>query len=337
MMHFCKKKQKPEPDIFVYLDRTSKIIINTKVFGDSMAEVKPVKAGWLNAFRPWTLHGAVVPVLIGGVVAFCDGSFDIVLFLLVLAGGLLLQSASNIINTYGDYVSGLDTVENETRSPELVTGTIEPRDMLIVGLACVGLTCLIGLVFIWELGWKILIYGLLGIAGATMYTIGISYKYLGLGQISVFLMMGILMPLGTYYVLTGEMFSWDVLILSLPNAFMITAVLCGNEMRDFDEDLEASVGTTCNHLGYERGMKLYLFENMVWIPLLALIIIMGYAPICSAIAYLALYDTNILYRNSKNARDDKHAGFMLVPLAFKQNWHVGVLIVVGYLIQYLMS
>lgn len=302
-----------------------------------MAEVKPVKAGWYNAFRPWTLHGAVVPVLIGGVIAYCHGSFDAFLFILVLIGGILLQSASNIINTYGDYVSGLDTVDNETRSPELVTGVIEPEDMLKMGLVCIGLTCLIGLVFIWDSGWRILIYGLLGIAGATMYTVGISYKYLGLGQISVFFMMGILMPLGTYYVLTGDMFSWDVIMLSLPNAFMITAVLCGNEMRDFDEDLEADVGTTCNHLGYERGMKLYLIENTIWIPLLAIIIILGYAPICSAIAYLAVYDTIILYRNSKDARNDKHSGFMLVPLAFKQNWHVGVLIVAGYLIQYLIS
>ena len=32
-------------------------------------KVKPVKAGWWNAFRPWTLHGAVVPVLIGGFIA----------------------------------------------------------------------------------------------------------------------------------------------------------------------------------------------------------------------------------------------------------------------------
>ena len=30
-----------------------------------MADVRPVKAGWWNVFRPWTLHGAIVPVLIG--------------------------------------------------------------------------------------------------------------------------------------------------------------------------------------------------------------------------------------------------------------------------------
>ena len=63
-----------------------------------MAGVKPVKAGWWNAFRPWTLHGAVVPVIIGGAVAYVHQPFGLlewVLFALVLAGGLLLQSASS--------------------------------------------------------------------------------------------------------------------------------------------------------------------------------------------------------------------------------------------------
>lgn len=301
-----------------------------------MSGVKPVKAGWYNAFRPWTLHGAVVPVLIGGVVAYHHGSFDVLMFLLVLAGGILLQSVSNIMNTYGDFVKGTDTVENETRSPELVTGVLRPKDMLRLGIVCILLTCLIGLVFLWKLGWGIMVYGILGILGASMYTVGASYKYLGLGQISVFIMMGLLMPLGTYYVLTGDMFSLEVLLISLPNAFMITAVLCGNEMRDFDEDMRVGVGTTCNKLGYERGMKLYLFENLVWIPLLIILILTGCAPLGCALAFITLYDTVKLYRNSTKAREDKHASFMLVPMAFKQNWHFGVLLVAGYMIQIIL-
>ena len=53
-----------------------------------MPDVKPVKAGWYNVFRPWTLHGAIVPVLIGGAVAYHDGGFDTIMFLLVLAGAV---------------------------------------------------------------------------------------------------------------------------------------------------------------------------------------------------------------------------------------------------------
>ena len=297
-----------------------------------MSGVKPVKAGWWNAFRPWTLHGAVVPVLLGGAVAYRDGSFDLLMFVLVLIGGCLLQSAANLLNTYGDFSKGTDTVENETRSPELVTGVLRPKHVLKMGAACILVTCLIGLVLIHHCGWGLLIYGILGIIGAGMYTIGLSFKYHGMGQFVVFLMMGILMPLGTYYVMTSE-FSMEVLLLSLPNAFMITAVLCGNEMRDYHEDRKAGVGTLCGQMSYENGMKLYIAENVIAFPILVALVIAGVAPVGCLLAMLTLYDLNILYRNSRRAHEDPHSGFMLVPLCFKLNWHFGVLMVAGYVIQ----
>ena len=201
-----------------------------------MADVKPVKAGWWNVFRPWTLHGAIIPVLIGGIVAFQTveiNPLSVTMFILVLIGGCLLQSAANILNTYGDFKTGTDTVENETRSPELVTGVLEPKKVLMAGLACLGITALLGLIFIWYSGWWILLYGVLGLIGAGTYTVGLSYKYHAMGQVSVFIMMGLLMPLGTYCVLTGEPFSLEVFLLSIPNTFMITGVLAGNELRDY--------------------------------------------------------------------------------------------------------
>ena len=231
-----------------------------------MTDVKPVKAGWYNVFRPWTLHGAVVPVLIGGAVAFQTVEPDalaLTMFVLILIGGCLLQSAANILNTYGDFTSGVDTVDNETRSPELVTGVLSPKKVLFAGLACLGVTALIGLVFIWYSGWGILIYGLLGLLGAGTYTVGLSYKYHAMGQFSVFIMMGLLMPLGTYCVLTGDLFNLEVLLLGLPNAFMITGVLAGNELRDYYEDKKAGAGTLIGHMSYENGRKLYLTVNTV--------------------------------------------------------------------------
>lgn len=297
-----------------------------------MSGVRPVKAGWWNAFRPWTLHGAVVPVLIGGAVAYNDGSFDVLMFILVLIGGCLLQSAANLLNTYGDFANGVDTVENETRSPELVTGVMKPKHILMMGLGCILVTCLIGLVLIHHCGWGLLVYGILGIIGAGMYTLGLSFKYHGVGQFVVFFMMGILMPLGTYYVMTSS-FSMEVLLLSLPNAFMITAVLCGNEMRDYHEDRNAGVKTLCGHTSYENGMRLYIAENAISFPILAILILTGAAPVACALAFITLYDFTILYRNSKRAPTDAHSSFMLVPLCFKLNWHFGVLLVVGYVIQ----
>jgi 1,4-dihydroxy-2-naphthoate octaprenyltransferase len=298
-----------------------------------MKEVRPVKAGWYNAFRPWTLHGAVVPVLIGTVVAYhkIPDSFNLVIFALILIGGCLLQSAANLLNTYGDFEKGIDTEENHIRSPELVTGALRPRSVLYAGIACLGITALLGLIFIWYSGWEILLIGLAGIAAAGLYTVGMAYKYRGLGQISVFIMMGLLMPLGTYFVLTSQ-FSPDPVIVGLPNAFFITAVLCGNEMRDFRTDLEAGIGTLCGRIGYERGLRLYWAENTIPYLILVIVVIAGFAPWTSLIAFASLALWYKLIRNSKNADEDRRAAFMMVPAAFKLNWVFGVLLTAGYLI-----
>ena len=298
--------------------------------------VRPVKAGWYNIFRPWTLHGAIVPVLIGGAIAFDTVPFDlinIILLILVGIGAALLQSAANILNTYGDFVKGTDTVENETRSPELVTGVMTEKQVLYMGLACLGVTCLIGIVFIIHVGWGIMIYGILGLLGAGTYTLVASYKYHGLGQPVCFLMFGILMPMGTYYVLTGDIFSWKVFLIGLPNAFMITGVLAGNEMRDYYEDKAANVGTLIGHMSYENGMRLYLFESSVSFAILLVLIITGVAPLWCSLAFITLYDLYLLIVNSRSAPTDKHSSFMLVPMCFKLNWHFGVMLVIGYLIE----
>lgn len=298
--------------------------------------VRPVKAGWWNIFRPWTLHGAIVPALIGGAMAFdvvdIKDPLNLLIWVLVIIGCALFQSVANILNTYGDFVKGTDTVENETRSPELVTGVLRPKDVRNMGLLCIGIICLIGIVLIWFRGWSMLIFGAVGIFGATMYTVGMSYKYLGLGQIMCFIMFGLLMPLGTYFTLTGQL-SWELLLFSLPNAFMITGVLAGNEMRDYYEDKKANVGTLCGRMSYEHGMKLYLFMSLVSFPILLVLMIAGIAPWWCALSFITLYDAYMLYKNSKRAPTDPHSSFMLVPMCFKLNWHFGVLLVIGYLVQ----
>ncbi len=297
--------------------------------------VKPVKAGWWNVFRPWTLHGAVVPVLIGGAVAFATidvNVTNIIVFVLILVGACLFQSAANILNTYGDFIKGTDTVENETRSPELVTGVLTPKQVRNMGIAVLIAICIIGIVLVIHVGWPLLIYGAIGIFCVVTYTLFDSYKYHGLGQISVFINFGFLMPLGTYYTLTGDFFNFDVFMISIPNAFMITGVLAGNEMRDYYEDKKANVGTLCGRMSYDNGMKLYLFEALISFPILIVLVVFQYLPYYSLIALLTLYDAYVLVKNAKKAKTDEHASFMLVPLCFKLNWHFGVLLVIGYIL-----
>ena len=295
-----------------------------------MKAVRPVKAGWFNAFRPWTLHGAVVAVAIGGAVAFKDGQFTGWLFTLALIGGCLLQSAANLLNTYGDYTTGMDTVDNSLRTPELVTGALTPNGVLLAGIGCLLLTSLIGIVLIWEVGWGIIPFGVAGILGAALYTIGISYKYHGLGLVAVFLLMGILMPTGTYFVLTGGM-SAEVFLIALPNAFLVTAVLSGNETRDYHEDRRTGAKTLSSRFSYESSMRLYLILNTLPFVMLILLILSGVLPWTVALALLTVVELRSLHRNSREAHRNQVNNQLLVPLSFRLNWHFGALLVIGYL------
>jgi len=298
-----------------------------------MEEIKPVKSGWYNAFRPWSLHGAVIPVLIGGVIAYHDGHFCWWIFLMIVVCGCLLQSAANLLNTYGDFVKGTDTTENEVRSPELVTGKLKPKAILMVGLACLGITALCGLIFIWYIGWGVLIFGMLGIAGAGLYTVGLSYKYHAMGLISVFFMMGILMPMGTYYTMSGSI-SYEVLFMSIPNALVITAVLSGNETRDYYEDKKANVKTLSSFFSYKGSLNLYYALNAISFPILFVLILTQVIPWTCGLAFVTLIDLYLLMMNGKGAHDNKRNSLLLVPLSFRLNWHFGVLLVIGYLIGY---
>lgn len=307
-----------------------------------MSELPAVKSGWLNLFRPWTLHGAVVTVFIGAAVALKDGLFaewqSWLIFALVMAGACLLQSIANIFNTYGDFVKGTDTAENHTRSPELVTGVLSEKQVLLAGVASTAAVVLIGLVLLAYTDWdvKLLIIGLIGIFGATMYTIGMSYKYFGLGQASVFFNMGVLMPIGTYLVMARGDISWDniweLVLLGLPNAFLITAVLCGNEVRDYHDDKKAGAGTMSGHMSYKTAMRLYLAESVIAYPivLISVVLVPAFVPIGCLLSFVALYDFKKVYENSKKAPEDAVKNKMLVPIAFTHNWHFAGLLVLGY-------
>ena len=94
------------------------------------------------------------------------------------------------------------------------------------------------------------------------------------------------------------------------------------------------MGTLCGHIGYANSLRLYLFMNLVSYPILLVLMVAGVAPWGCALAFVALYNAWKLVRNAREAPTDPHASFMLVPMAFRQNWHFGVLLVLGYIISY---
>ena len=104
---------------------------------------------------------------------------------------------------------------------------------------------LVGLYLVALRGPAIVVLGLLGLVGGYVYTAPpFQYKYHALGVPLVFLLMGPLMVVGSYFAVTGA-WSLTALVLSIPVGLLVAAILHGNEWRDISEDTRAGHRRRC--------------------------------------------------------------------------------------------
>ena len=73
----------------------------------------------------------------------------------------------------------------------------------------------------------------------------------------VFILMGPLMVVGAYFVITGEI-SWAPLIVSIPIGLLVTAILHGNEWRDISDDARFGIGTFSALIGRKWAHIVYI-------------------------------------------------------------------------------
>ncbi len=214
----------------------------------------------------------MVPVFLGAALAWRDQwTVRWGLFPLVVLASLLIHAATNLINDYFDYRKGVDHADSYGSSRVLVDGLLTPQQVLLGGLAAFAATAAIGLIFIAIHGWPILALGLVGMAGGFFYTAApVAYKYLGLGDVCVFLLMGPFMVIGSFFVLTGR-WATEALVVALPVGCLVAAILSGNNLRDIIHDTAASVKTTAGLLGHRWARLEYsalVILAYVFIPVL---------------------------------------------------------------------
>jgi 1,4-dihydroxy-2-naphthoate octaprenyltransferase len=212
---------------------------------------------WLLELRAPFFTAAILPVLIGAAFVFWkQGTFNLPLVLITLAGTVALHAGTNMINDYFDFNSGTD-MRNKARTPFnggtpfLVTGMLSPKKVLAAALISFAIGGLIGLYFALTINWLILPLGIVGgLLGFLYVAPKVNLAGKGVGEVAVGLGFGPLMVLGTCLVLTGQL-DWDSFLVGLPIGFLITLVLYINQFPDMEAD--ASVGK--NHWVVRLGRR----------------------------------------------------------------------------------
>lgn len=227
---------------------------------------RPAFKDWVQAARAPFLVASMVPQLLGFALAGKDtGVWQTGLFILVLLGCFGLHLATQLGNDYFDHVQGAD--ENTIGGSRAIQeGKIEPRQYIRVMLFLYIFVAVLGCFGAWHTGR----YGIIGLVAfgifGSFFYVGppIRYGYRALGEVMVFLCMGLGMSVGTYYTLTG-LWPLRVFILSVPVGLMIAGIMNYQNLPEIETDPLAGKRTLATILGPRRAVRLfYLWWPVIW-------------------------------------------------------------------------
>ena len=243
---------------------------------------------WLIAARPHTLWAAVVPVLVGGGLAWGDDAYRWDAFLAALIGALAIQVAANFVNDIFDARKGADT-EARIGPARVVASGLLPERVVWIGTALmVALAVAAGAYLIAIAGWIIAAIGITSLLAMLGYVGGPKpYGYFGLGEVFVFVFFGLVATVGARYVhdMTDPLDAW---LLAIPIGFLVTAILVANNIRDIDTDRATGKNTLAVYLGRDRTRA--LFAGLVWGSFVAILVLAaaGWTPPWTLLAVMAI-------------------------------------------------
>lgn len=282
---------------------------------------------WLVASRPVTLTASIVPILVGTAMASLSHRIDWTLFLATLFGGICIQIGTNLADEYTDHRRA---GSEKFPAPHKVI----QRGLLTEGAVIVGacsffiLASVLGLYIISLIGWPILIIGIMSISAGYLYSSGpFPLGNWGLGELTVFLFMGPWIVLSSFYVQTQEL-TWPSSLASLPVAFLVTAILQANNIRDIDEDRSNHKHTLTTLLGLTTGRQFYVILILCSYISIVAIVLSGNLPWLALVSLLSSLQALSLIRFFGHSRERQDFNLVLVKTA-KLHMLTGVLLSVG--------
>ncbi len=217
------------------------------------------KKEWFLATRPWSFPASTMPALVATSYVFQNSdNFSAVNWWLVVPiflGVVLFHSAGNLISDYFDYKHGVDTPNNiGNTNMMIINGIFEPKTIFRYGFTLLVLASIIGIVLTCVAGWQLLVIGGLGFLLTLFYY---KLKFNALGDLDIFIVFGVLIALGTSFVLTGVL-DYSVLLVSAPTGLLITGILHANNTRDIVNDTSANIATQASVLGVKMSRIYYV-------------------------------------------------------------------------------
>lgn len=218
---------------------------------------------WLRAVRVFSFTASITPVLIGSAFALVARDFDPVLFGLIVVASVLCHAGCNLANDYFDHRKGVDSAASLGPAGVIQDGWLtadQVRTGIVVTLAT---ATVLGVIILMLSTWWLLALALPSLIVAVAYTGGPKpLGYMALGELTVWLFMGMGIVCGTFVAMTGHL-TWEVTVGSLGISALVAAILHANNLRDFDLDRSAGKRTLAHVLGWQNAVREFVLLVVV--------------------------------------------------------------------------
>jgi 1,4-dihydroxy-2-naphthoate polyprenyltransferase len=296
----------------------------------SLKDIKPLeKATWqkMNLLQRWSFFAiastfimSFLPALYAGLLALRDGKFNLSNWVALVIGLVFAHATNNMANDITDFwrkVDEGDFIKTKFMPPPLHLGYMTLRESLIYA-AVTGLVALIAGIYLVLNSGQLTLW-LLAIGGIFVLFYTFPIKIIGLGELTVLLVWGPMMVGGGYYAITG-IWSWNVLIASLPFAISASMVLIGRHLDKLEQDRKKGIHSLPVRLGEKNTRWLMLVMLALQYVIVLYQIITGFFSPWMLIACTALLLVPQISRVFIQPKPDQKPGD--VPLNAWELWFI---------------
>ncbi|XP_072752432.1 ubiA prenyltransferase domain-containing protein 1 homolog [Anoplolepis gracilipes] len=231
-------------------------------------------SSYFLAVRPWSLSASLMPTLLGSALAYRMtglASFSWITLIVIVVTVVCVHGAGNVVNTYFDYVKGVDSRKSDDRI--LVDHLLSKDELVSLGAflytaGCLGFVLLAAISPAKMEHLALVYFG--GLSSSFLYTGGIGFKYIALGDVLILVIFGPISVLFAFMTQTGYV-ELGTIYYAIPLALNTEAILHSNNTRDTDSDRKAGIVTLAILIDHTASHVLYAF--LLFTPYIILIVL----------------------------------------------------------------
>jgi 1,4-dihydroxy-2-naphthoate octaprenyltransferase len=248
---------------------------------------------WLIATRSAVTIVTIYSCAIAGLIAWRDGYFSLLPWLIVTLGLFIAHGTNNLLNDYTDFSRGVDQdyyFRTQYGVHPLVQGFWTKQQQLRWFTVSGTLAFLAGIYALYFTDFSPVVIGLFALGAAVLLSYTWPLKYLGLGELAIFLIWGPILVAAVYIVLAqgGTDAAWYVALAGVPFGLSVVSINIGKHIDKSTDDKKKGVGTLPVRIGEKaaRYLNIAVFA-LIYLLILYLVFISRYFTPALLIVFLA--------------------------------------------------